>query len=785
MIGDMRALRSLAPLVPALVSALTVACFDGAVPAGAVVECVADEDCPSGTRCEELVERCVPLGFTLPLAEGQQVTTSEDAAVDVVIAGDDDATVVVASAAFVGSVTVVDAAARVVRYTPAADFVGRDRFSVALARDGLVGPPVDVDVTVAGTDDPPFASDTTVDCVEDTPCEIVLQGGDPDAGDAVVFVMEAPTRGALSTSVSVSGAVTYLPLANGTGDDTFAFRVEGTGGTATATATVHVAAVNDAPALGVAGAVVGPRGDAVALDVVDADADAVVVNVVDVPDGFAVVVDGDVVDVVPPVGFVGAAAVGLALDDGTTVAAATLALDVHAPRSCAAWREWLGAGAASGTFAIDVDGPGPAPAHDVHCDQTTAGGGWTLVAKMDGRTTTWGFSSPLWTNDDTLRPEDATLAAGDAKLPGFASLPAEEVLVVSADFDGAVRGSLRAPLPHDVTSLRALFADRGFVDLSESLSLLAFRVMVDNDQLQLPGQGFLVGVNVLGGEFDAAARLGLTDTNFNVSTGIGLRRFGGEPTAGNNNQAALVYVYVRSNDHSLARPAVDCLAHQAQGAAADGLYSDVSGGLLRCDQTTDGGGFTRLIRFDAGFDVCPDGLASELIDGVLACGRGQASVGAVASTTLTPPSGYSALRVRTSLLATGVADAFLNRDEGLEGRYLDGLSFTTGSPRTHLLSVAVGGRALGLSGDCPCFGAPQPPEFAAPFACDRRVLPEADVAEPLYDDDFNVCRDGVAADDDIHAAFAPVAGAVEVRLMTDSAPAEENVVIRSLEVWSR
>lgn len=653
------------------------------------------------------------------------MTTSEDAAVDVVVAGADDATVVVASDPFVGSVTVVDAAARVVRYTPPADFAGRDRFSVALVRDGLTGPPADIDVDVVGTDDPPFAVATDVTCREDTPCEIVLQGGDPDAGDAVVFVIDAPpTNGTLSTSVSVSGAVTYTPAPNVSGDDTFTFRVEGTGGTASAAATVHVDADNDAPALGRAAAVVGPRGDAVDVEVVDVDGDAVSVRVVDVPAGFVVDVvagaDGvaDVIDVVPPVGFAGAARVELALDDGTTEAEATLALDVHAPRSCAAWREWLGASAASGTFAIDVDGPGPAPAHDVHCDQATAGGGWTLVAKIDGRTTTWGFSSPLWTNDETLRPEDATLGAGDVKLPGFATLPAEEVLVVSADFEGAVRGSLRAPLPHDVTSLRSLFAERGFVDLSESLSLFAFRVMVDNDQLELPSQGFLVGVNVLGSEFDAAARLGLTDTNFNVSSGIGLRRFNGEPSAGNNNQAAQVYVYVRSSDRSLARPAVDCLAHQGRGATADGLYSDTNGGLLRCDQTTDGGGYTRLLRFDAGFDVCPEGLVSELIGGVPACGRGQASVGAVASTTFLPPSGYRALRVRTTLLATGFADAFVNRAEGLEGRYLDGLSFTTGSPRAQCSALPWAGAALGSRAIAPASAAPR----RQPSRCRLRAI---------------------------------------------------------------
>ncbi len=102
-----------------------------------------------------------------------------------------------------------------------------------------------------------------------------------------------------------------------------------------------------------------------------------------------------------------------------------------------------------------------------------------------------------------------------------------------------------------------------------------------------------------------------------------------------------------------------------------------------------------------------------------------------------------------------------------------------------MLSIAVGGRRFGLEGDCPCFGGPEAPAFAVPFACDRRFTTDSTVAEPLYDDDFSVCRDGVADDNDIHAAFADTTGPIEMRLMTDSAPDDEQVAIGSLEVWSR
>jgi len=56
-----------------------------------------------------------------------------------------------------------------------------------------------------------------------------------------------------------------------------------------------------------------------------------------------------------------------------------------------------GVGVASGVYAIDPDGSaGSAPSYAVYCDQTMAGGGWTLLLTANGPSSYWGNNSPNW-----------------------------------------------------------------------------------------------------------------------------------------------------------------------------------------------------------------------------------------------------------------------------------------------------------------------------------------------------------------------------------------------------
>jgi hypothetical protein len=183
-----------------------------------------------------------------PTANDQTVTTPEDTAKSITLTGSDPEGFPVtyalnSPAALHGTVTGTPPN---LTYTPNANYNGPDSFgfkvtdSYSNVDTGLVT------VNVTPVNDTPTASNVTVGTNEDTPVGVTLVANDID-GDVLTYsIVASPTKGVLS---GTAPNLTYTPNANENGVDTFTFKATDPSNAVsnTATATVNIGAVNDAP----------------------------------------------------------------------------------------------------------------------------------------------------------------------------------------------------------------------------------------------------------------------------------------------------------------------------------------------------------------------------------------------------------------------------------------------------------------------------------------------------------------------------------------------------------
>jgi VCBS repeat-containing protein len=133
-------------------------------------------------------------------------------------------------------------------YTPAANYHGTDTFTYTVS-DGNGGVVTQsVTISVASVNDAPVAQNATVSGNEDTVITGQVTATDIE-GDNLTFSVPASGRPAHGTvTMAADGSYSYVPNANYNGTDSFTYRVsDGNGGVTTATVTVNVAPVNDAP----------------------------------------------------------------------------------------------------------------------------------------------------------------------------------------------------------------------------------------------------------------------------------------------------------------------------------------------------------------------------------------------------------------------------------------------------------------------------------------------------------------------------------------------------------
>jgi uncharacterized repeat protein (TIGR01451 family) len=190
-----------------------------------------------------------------PVANDAVQTTAEDTAKEITLTSSDvegsPRTYSIVSGPAHGTLSAI--AGDKITYTPAANYNGVDSFRFKANDGALDSPAATISITVTPVNDGPTAGPVSVTTAEDTAIGVTLAGTDFD-GDALTYTVTVnPTKGSVSSGTSAGR--TYTPNPNANGADEFTYQVSDGVLTATATVSILINAVNDAPVADDAGPV--------------------------------------------------------------------------------------------------------------------------------------------------------------------------------------------------------------------------------------------------------------------------------------------------------------------------------------------------------------------------------------------------------------------------------------------------------------------------------------------------------------------------------------------------
>jgi PKD repeat protein len=248
----------------------------------------------------------------------------------------DNLTIISATSTF-GSVT--ENSNGTLNYRPSIDFHGTDSVTYTIS-DGVGGSDsATVSITVTPVNDAPIASDDTAIVEEDSTANtlhVLTNDSDVDSTNLTVSAASASNG---SVSVNSNGSLSYSPNANFNGSDTVAYTVrDGGGGSDSATVSITVTPVNDAPIASDDTAIVEEDSTANTLHVLandsDVDGDPLTVTSAAADNG-TVSVNGDSTLIYSPnAGFSGADSVTYVISDSaSSTASATVLIQISATDS--------------------------------------------------------------------------------------------------------------------------------------------------------------------------------------------------------------------------------------------------------------------------------------------------------------------------------------------------------------------------------------------------------------------------------------------------------------------
>jgi VCBS repeat-containing protein len=209
---------------------------------------------------------------TAPLASAQSATTAEDTAKAITLYGSDaDGNPLTYAIVTPPTHGTLSGTAPNVTYTPALNFNGADSFTFRV-NDGITNSvAATVSLTVTAVNDAPVAAAQSVATDKNVAKSITLGGSDAEASPLTFTVLTAPAKGALS---GTAPSLVYSPNTNATGADSFTFKVnDGALDSATATASIAIAAGPNTTPIANAQNAGAPEDTATAITLTGSDAD--------------------------------------------------------------------------------------------------------------------------------------------------------------------------------------------------------------------------------------------------------------------------------------------------------------------------------------------------------------------------------------------------------------------------------------------------------------------------------------------------------------------------------
>lgn len=319
-----------------------------------------------------------------------------------------------------------------ITYVPVANFKGSDSLTYTLS-DGNGGEATaTVSLTVTEVNDAPSAVDDALVVAEDaaaTSIAVLMNDSDLDEGDSLVVTgVTSPQNG---TASFTAGAVYYSPNANYNGPDSFTYNLsDGRGGTASATVSITVNAVNDAP-VAVGDSLVLAEDTVGAIDVTANDSDVetpAALNVISVSTAAhgSLSLNGGMVTYTPAPGFFGPDSFSYTLSDpqgatssATVMVTVTSVNDVPVAQNDSATTLESGAGVVLVVLGNDSDADGDP------LTVTEVGAAQFGVATRNADNTITFVPAANFTGTDTLT---YTVSDGNASSTGTISIVVVDAL---------------------------------------------------------------------------------------------------------------------------------------------------------------------------------------------------------------------------------------------------------------------------------------------------------------------------------------------------------------------